>query len=279
MSSQPKIAKLRYNQGPVSGSHQEQWTTRPLPGLRPEPLSPARLPPDSSHPIQLPYVTMAFQEFSQLNSSLIRFYLQNKTQTPQHRDLLQQNGSVRFYTPVFLPQISYLTQLPISTYYTHSKRVCVFIQSCLILGDSMDCSSPGSSVHGILQATILEWVAMPSSRGSSQPNNWTCISYTAGGFFTPTEPPGKHTGQYSLPEYFIHFLASMPLHKLFPLPRMSFPIFSKFASKRQIPSVFSKAVKVAPPLWRSSDLPRVSHCFLWICFVISQMVTEGSNLC
>ena len=46
-------------------------------------------------------------------------------QTPQHRDLLQQNGSVRFYTPVFLPQISYLTQLPISTYYTHSKRVCV----------------------------------------------------------------------------------------------------------------------------------------------------------
>jgi len=125
MSSQPKIAKLRYNQGPVSGSHQEQWTTRPLPGLRPEPLSPARLPPDSSHPIQLPYVTMAFQEFSQLNSSLIRFYLQNKTQTPQHRDLLQQNGSVRFYTPVFLPQISYLTQLPISTYYTHSKRVCV----------------------------------------------------------------------------------------------------------------------------------------------------------
>ena len=142
----------------------------------------------------------------------------------------------------------------------------------------MDCSLPGSSVHGILQARILEWVAMPSSRGSSQPNNWTCISYTAGGFFTPAEPPGKHTGQYSLLEYVIHFPASMPLHKLFPLPRMSFPIFSKFASKRQIPSAFSKAVKVAPPLWRSSDFPRVSHCFLWICFVISQMVTEGSNL-
>ena len=41
------------------------------------------------------------------------------------------------------------------------------IQSCLTLGDPIDCSPPGSSIHGILQARILEWVAMPSSRGSS----------------------------------------------------------------------------------------------------------------
>ena len=41
------------------------------------------------------------------------------------------------------------------------------LQSCLNLYDSMDCSSPGSSVRGILQARILEWVTMPSSRGSS----------------------------------------------------------------------------------------------------------------
>ena len=40
------------------------------------------------------------------------------------------------------------------------------LQSCLTLCDPMDCSPPGSSVHGFLQATILEWVAMPSSRGS-----------------------------------------------------------------------------------------------------------------
>ena len=40
-----------------------------------------------------------------------------------------------------------------------------------------DCSPPGSSVHGILQARILQWVAMPSSRGSSKPRDWTCISY------------------------------------------------------------------------------------------------------
>ena len=40
----------------------------------------------------------------------------------------------------------------------------------------MDCSPPGSSVHGILQATILEWVAIPFSRGSSQPRDWTQVS-------------------------------------------------------------------------------------------------------
>ena len=45
-------------------------------------------------------------------------------------------------------------------------------------------SSPGSSVHGILQARILEWVAMPSSRGSSQPRDQTQVSRIAGGFFT-----------------------------------------------------------------------------------------------
>ena len=48
----------------------------------------------------------------------------------------------------------------------------------------MDCSLLGSSAHGILQARILEWVAMPFSRGSSQPRNWTQVSCTAGRFFT-----------------------------------------------------------------------------------------------
>ena len=44
-------------------------------------------------------------------------------------------------------------------------------QWCPSLCDPMDCSLPGSSVHGILQARILEWVAIPFSRGSSQPPN------------------------------------------------------------------------------------------------------------
>ena len=60
---------------------------------------------------------------------------------------------------------------------------CFVIQWCPTLWDPMDCSPPGSSVHGILQASILEWVAIPSSR-DSQPRDWTQISHIAGGFFT-----------------------------------------------------------------------------------------------
>ena len=54
------------------------------------------------------------------------------------------------------------------------------LQSCLTHCDPVDCSPPGSSVHGISQARILEWVAMPSSRGSCQSRGWTCISYVLG---------------------------------------------------------------------------------------------------
>ena len=48
----------------------------------------------------------------------------------------------------------------------------------------MDCSLPGSCVHGILQARTLEWVAIPLSKGSSQPRDQTQVSCVAGGFFT-----------------------------------------------------------------------------------------------
>ena len=57
-------------------------------------------------------------------------------------------------------------------------------QLCLTLFDPMDCSPPGSSVHEIFQARILEWVAISFSRGSSGPRNWTRVSCTAGRFFT-----------------------------------------------------------------------------------------------
>ena len=57
-------------------------------------------------------------------------------------------------------------------------------QSCQILCDPMDCSLLGSSVHGILQARIVEWVAISFSRGSSRPRDKTQVSCTADGFFT-----------------------------------------------------------------------------------------------
>ena len=54
----------------------------------------------------------------------------------------------------------------------------------------MNCSLPGSSVHGISQAKILKWVTISFSRWSSQPRDWTCVSCTVGRFFT-TEPLGE----------------------------------------------------------------------------------------
>ena len=77
----------------------------------------------------------------------------------------------------------------------HFEQACVHSvpQLCPILFDSMDCSLPGCSVHGIFQARILGWVAISYSRGSSQArnrNHISCISVLAGGFFT-TESPGK----------------------------------------------------------------------------------------
>ena len=57
-------------------------------------------------------------------------------------------------------------------------------ESCLTLCNSMDRSPPGSSVHGILQARILEWITIPFSRGSSQPRDQTWVSCIAGRLFT-----------------------------------------------------------------------------------------------
>ena len=57
-------------------------------------------------------------------------------------------------------------------------------QSCPTLCDPTDCSLPGSSVHGVFLARIREWVAMPSSKGSSWPRDQTQVSCIAGRFFT-----------------------------------------------------------------------------------------------
>ena len=73
------------------------------------------------------------------------------------------------------------------TSYNHSK-VCES-HSHLVMSDSLP--PHGLYSHGILQARILEWVAFPFSRGSSQPRDRTQISHIAGRFFLPGEPPGK----------------------------------------------------------------------------------------
>ena len=61
--------------------------------------------------------------------------------------------------------------------YIHMHMYAKSLQLCLPLCNSMNSSPPDSSVHEILQARILEWIVMPSFRGSPQPRNRTCVSY------------------------------------------------------------------------------------------------------
>ena len=93
----------------------------------------------------------------------------------------------------FLFSLSWSASMPpLSGFYTVIKKYrhgtcqgCMHaksLRSCLTLWDSMDHSPPGSSVHGILQARILEWVVMPSSRGSSRCGKVGPL---------PLAPPGK----------------------------------------------------------------------------------------
>ena len=73
-----------------------------------------------------------------------------------------------------------LTSQPPST----SPAEVLVTESCSILCNPMDCRPPGSSVHGILQAGILEWITIPFSRESSQPRNQVQVSCLADRFFT-----------------------------------------------------------------------------------------------
>ena len=88
----------------------------------------------------------------------------------------------------------------LTTGWVHAQ----WLQPCLTFCDPMECSLPGSSVHGILQARILEWVAMPSCRGSFQPRDWirvSCVSCTAGGFFTVEPPLGSPPNHWTTREF------------------------------------------------------------------------------
>ena len=79
---------------------------------------------------------------------------------------------------LLIPMVNFLLE-PWSFYFPlvwASYMRAKLLQSCLTFCDPIGCSLPGSSIHGILQARILEWFAMPSSRGSSQPKDWTWVS-------------------------------------------------------------------------------------------------------
>ena len=74
-------------------------------------------------------------------------------------------------------------QYCIGTWNVRSMCVCTLVTQ-LTLCDHMDCSPPGFSVHGTLQARIVDWNAIPFSRGTSQPRDQTLVSCITGRFFT-----------------------------------------------------------------------------------------------
>ena len=115
-----------------------------------------------------------------------------------------------------------------------SEKVFI-IQSCLTLCNPMDCSPPASSVHRILQARILKWVAVPSSSGSSRPRDQTWVPCIAGRLFTSWSHKGSPWGWLEAIEYITHFPTQSPsslpltLHSFCPqhhfvcLPEISLP--------------------------------------------------------
>ena len=95
-------------------------------------------------------------------------------------------AAATFYIPTSKHTGFWFFHVLISTYNFR----CLVAQSCLTLCDPMDCSPPGSSAHGILQARILELIAISFSKGSSISRDRTQVSYIAAGILA-TEPPGK----------------------------------------------------------------------------------------
>ena len=124
------------------------------------------------------------------------------TSCPRKRVISYTLSSSFFLFPLVIPSTLWSPHLPlclqswIMPLMKPCMHVCVHaksLQSCLTHRDPVDCSPAGSSVHGILQVRILEWVAISSSRGSSGPRDQThicCGSCIAGRFFT-TEPLGN----------------------------------------------------------------------------------------
>ena len=84
--------------------------------------------------------------------------------------------------PEYFWSVIYLSYLVVSC-LLRTKNCCsagmLSLQLCLTLCDPMHCSPPGSSVHGISQARILEWLAISSSKGSSQSRDQTRVSYSS----------------------------------------------------------------------------------------------------
>ena len=96
----------------------------------------------------------------------------------QSRCLYQEPSKGSVHTGVEIPFLGVFGKKITYRHIYLSICCCLVFQSCPVLCHPMDCSLPGSSIHGISQARTLEWVAISFSRGSSWPRDRTCVSCT-----------------------------------------------------------------------------------------------------
>ena len=119
-----------------------------------------------------------------LQLSFPRSFLSPCQSSPVIRTRQAGNHSASFIVCSSGSAPEYSGDMPLFTLTLLGYDEVLVTQSCPTLCDPMDCSSPGSFVCGILQARILEWVAISFSRGSSEPRDQTQVSCIVGEFLT-----------------------------------------------------------------------------------------------
>ena len=139
-------------------------------------------------------------------------------------------------------------------------------QSCLTLYDPMDCSLPGSSIHGIFQARILEWTAISFSR-SSWPRDWTWVSHIVGRCFTvwDTREVHKRVERSSiwLSDKFSALHPGRPTHvnHILEIPFFGFPV--GIAQPKAGASLLAQTKESAYNAGDPGSLPELGRSFGW----------------
>ena len=145
--------------------------------------------------------TFSMQEYSEAGSFYLLFcrWFTQSSFKPEREVLMVKI----FYVLVWLFTVSISSELRMNfntccIFSIQERKKSEVTQSCPTLWNPMDCSPPGSSVYGIFQARVLEWIAISFSRGSSWPRDRIQVSCIAGRGFTiwgTREAPGKHSIQ------------------------------------------------------------------------------------
>ena len=143
--------------------------------------------------------------------------------------------------------------------------MCVLVaQACPTLCDPMDRSPPGSSVHGILQARIPEWVAIPLSKRTSQPGDWTQVYWVAGRFFTI----------WAIREALVTLIScKLDYFSPGPVPLKEMHLFKSMANVLRSECKANTWNHPSPPvnssfcMWNlGNSIDRCIHTILWICW-------------